>query len=55
MKHLVGKMQEKVNNQMNQQRPRRNEGDVTVEFDNRKKSKSSNSSKGEYVDFEEVD
>lgn len=56
MKGLVNKMQQKMQDQMNQQQhPQRNEGDVTVEFESKKKNKSTTSGKGEYVDFEEVD
>jgi len=49
----VKNMQSRVEEQFRQQRPNRNEGEVTVEHHpNQSRSKNP---EGEYVDFEEVD
>lgn len=50
----VKNMQQKMQDQQRQQQPRRPEGDVTVEG-KPQQNQQNNSSKGEYVDFEEVD
>ena len=48
-------MHEKMQNQQKQQRrTNRNEGDVTIEYGNNR-NKNRNQSNGEYVDFEEVE
>lgn len=45
----VKNMQQKMQNQQQQNRPKRPEGEVTIE------TPKNNSNRGEYVDFEEVD
>lgn len=50
----VKNMQEKMQNQQRQNQPSRPEGEVTIEKNQNKKTKSS-SRQGDYVDFEEVD
>ena len=50
----VKKMQQKMQNQQHQNRPSRPEGEVTIERNKKNKSQNENS-KGEYIDFEEVD
>lgn len=50
----VKNMQQKMNEQQRQNRPRRAEGEVTIE-NNKADNRSQKGSKGEYVDFEEVD
>jgi hypothetical protein len=48
----VKNMQQKMQNQQQQNRPKRPEGEVTIETP---KNNKNNSTRGEYVDFEEVD
>jgi len=51
----VKNMQQKMYDQQKQnQRPARREGEVTLE-NNRKSNRNSPSDRGEYIDFEEVD
>ena len=50
----VKNMQQKMQDQQRQNRPRRPEGEVTIE-QNRNSGEKSNNNKGEYVDFEEVE
>lgn len=50
----VKNMQQKMQNQQRQQQPKRPEGEVTIEK-NRSNDNASAKSKGDYVDFEEVD
>jgi len=48
-------MQQKMHNQQKQQhRTNRSEGDVTIEYENNR-NKNHGQNKGEYVDFEEVE
>ena len=47
-------MQQKMQNQQRQQQPSRPEGDVTVEKKQANDTKST-STKGDYIDFEEVE
>jgi len=48
-------MQQKMQNQQRQnQRPSRPDGEVTIE-DNKKSNKNKSQNQGDYVDFEEVD
>ncbi|TKG90131.1 hypothetical protein EYV94_24315 [Puteibacter caeruleilacunae] len=55
LKGMVNKAQKNMQDQMRQQQyDQRQEGEVTVEFKNKKK-KSSKDSNGDYVEFEEVD
>ena len=50
----VKNMQQKMQDQQRQNRPRRPDGEVTIEK-NRKDRRNSGQNQGEYVDFEEVD
>lgn len=47
-------MQQKMQNQQRQQQPSRPEGDVTIEKKQANDAKSTNT-KGDYIDFEEVE
>jgi len=51
LKDMQQKMQE---HQRQQQRNSRNEGDVTIEYDKRKRRNNDNE-EGEYIDFEEIE
>jgi uncharacterized membrane protein (DUF106 family) len=51
LKDMQQKMQE---HQQQQQRNSRNEGDVTIEYDKRKRRNNDNE-EGEYIDFEEIE
>jgi len=51
LKDMQQKMQE---HQKQQHRSNRNEGDVTIEYDKRKRRNNDNE-EGEYIDFEEIE
>jgi len=51
LKDMQNKMQQQ---QKQQQRSNRNEGEVTIEYDQKNK-KGNNGNEGEYVDFEEIE
>lgn len=50
----IKNMQQKMNDQQQYRKPRRPDGEVTIERD-RMNPRNTQQNKGEYVDFEEVD
>jgi hypothetical protein len=49
----IKNMQQKMQEQQRRQQPRRPQGDVTIEYE--QKNNKTNQNQGDYVDFEEVD